>query len=355
MMTAQLSNLSRNCSMAKRKLSKQQSNRVAKQQQQVRDRAKGKTSQSDAHLEQAEQGLLVARFSRHGDVEDTNGEITRCHFRANLGHPVTGDRVIFSRDARNPKKGVMEALEPRKSLLERPDSQGNLRPVAANLDQLLIVIAPQPEPYHNLIDRYIVAAEHAGLTPIIILNKSDLTHSLDCFLQEYRHLDYPVVEVSAHSGHRVEQLQELLNGHASAFVGQSGVGKSSLINELLPHVDAEVGALSEASAKGTHTTTTSRLYHLPGGGDLIDSPGIREFSLEHLPAHIVYEGFRELKPYLGDCRFRDCRHQQEPNCAVQEAIDSEKISPARLESLRYILGNALSISSDDTFGTTETP
>ncbi|MFL0796233.1 MAG: small ribosomal subunit biogenesis GTPase RsgA [Cellvibrionaceae bacterium] len=334
--------------MAKRKLSKQQSNRVAKQQQQVRDRAgKGGKNKTDNHLDHAEHGLLVARFSRHGDVEDENGNITRCHFRANLGHPVTGDRVIFSRDARNPKKGVIEALEPRESLLERPDSQGNLRPVAANLNQLLIVIAPQPEPHHNLIDRYIVAAEHAGLSPVLILNKSDLEHSLDNFLQEYRNLDYPVVEVSAHSGHRLEQLQALLKGHASAFVGQSGVGKSSLINELLPHVDADVGALSEATAKGTHTTTTSRLYHLPEGGDLIDSPGIREFSLEHLPATIVYEGFRELKSYLGECRFRDCRHQQEPDCAVRDAIEAGKISSARLESLRYILGEAPS-SADDT-------
>lgn len=325
--------------MAKRKLSKRQTHRIQQQQSQSRERvAKGKGS-ANQHLGQEEQGLLVARFSRHGDVEDSEGNIIRCHFRANLGHPVTGDRVIFSRDARNSKRGVLSALEPRRSSLERPDSHGNLRPVAANLDQLLIVIAPQPEPFANLVDRYLVAAEHAGLDAILLLNKTDLPHDLEPFLKQYRDLGYPVLSVSAEKGTRIEQLQQQLEGHTSAFVGQSGVGKSSLINELLPEVDADVGALSQGAEKGTHTTTTSRLYHLPAGGDLIDSPGIREFSLEHLPPEMVFSGFRELKPALGQCRFRDCRHQQEPDCAIQSLMADGKISEARLQSLRYILGS----------------
>ncbi|GAB2797192.1 small ribosomal subunit biogenesis GTPase RsgA [Halomonas shantousis] len=290
-------------------------------------------------------GRVIAHFGRTLDVEATdtreNASLHRCHLRANLDALVTGDRVVW-REAGD-GSGVVVAKGERDNVLERPDPRGQLKPVAANIDQILIVFAVEPAPHANLIDRYLVAAEATGITPVLVLNKVDLLPAeggeLRALLGRYAALGYGVVSATTQHAHGLDALHERLTGRTSVFVGQSGVGKSSLIGRLLPDEELRVGALSVDSRKGTHTTTTARLYHLPAGGDLIDSPGIREFGLVHLDERQVTEGFIEFREFLGHCRFRDCRHDNEPGCALLEAIERGDIAPERFASYRQILAS----------------
>lgn len=283
-------------------------------------------------------GLVISHFGQQLEIEALEGEqagsLFRCHQRRHLEIPVPGDRVIWQ--AGDPY-GVVVALLPRSGLLQRPTPHGGLRPVAANIDLLLLVIAPLPAPIDSLIDRYLVAARQAELAVLILLNKCDsLTTadaaSLDELLALYEGLGYPTQRVSAKTGQGIDHLHATLQGHTSIVAGQSGVGKSALINALLPGSNALVGAVSEANARGRHTTTTARLFHLPDGGKLIDSPGIREFGLWHLSEDQLVAGFREIGHRVGLCRFRDCRHEQEPGCALLEAVDAGEIHPRRLRS-----------------------
>ncbi|MEP1593126.1 MAG: small ribosomal subunit biogenesis GTPase RsgA, partial [Halieaceae bacterium] len=232
----------------------------------------------------------------------------------------------------------------RDSELCRPDPYGKLKPVAANIDQIFIVIAPFPEPHANLIDRYLVAAENVGIEPVILLNKTDLLQTdqalqqrMDTLLEIYPTLEYRVLRASKLGA--MEELHDALKGRTSVFVGQSGVGKSSLVNTLLPDADLRVGALSESTQKGIHTTTTAQLFHLPTGGTLIDSPGIREFGLWHMSKEQVEQGFREFQPYLGTCKFRDCQHEHEPGCAILEAAETGNVAEHRLDSYRRIVAS----------------
>ena len=291
-------------------------------------------------------GLVIAHFGVQVEVEALEGElagsVSRCHLRANLPALVTGDKVVWR--AGNQGIGVIVAQLPRTTELRRPDSRGQLKPVAANVDMIVIVFAPLPEPHANLIDRYLVAAEHAGIRPLLLLNKFDLIDeqnapALNALLAVYRTLGYPVLEVSAHHGNGMEQLQQQLDGRISVFVGQSGVGKSSLVNSLLPEVDTRVGPLSELSGQGTHTTTTARLFHFPGGGELIDSPGIREFGLGHVSRSDVEAGFIEFNDLIGTCRFRDCKHDREPGCALLKALEDGRVQQQRMNSYRSIIAS----------------
>jgi ribosome biogenesis GTPase len=267
--------------------------------------------------------------------------------RANLEGLVTGDRVIW-REGED--SGVVVARQVRDNELSRPDAYGNIKPVAANIDQILIVIAPVPEPHASLVDRYLVAAETVTIEPVILLNKTDLLvgaaaadlrEALDELLGIYPGMGYRVLRASSRTEQGMRELHEALQGRTSVFVGQSGVGKSSLINTLLPGVELRVGALSEYSGKGTHTTTTARLFHFPAGGELIDSPGIREFGLWHMDRATIEAGFREFRPFLGHCRFRDCRHAREPGCALHAAIEQGRVSQRRFDSYRQLLASGL--------------
>ncbi|MEE3157484.1 MAG: small ribosomal subunit biogenesis GTPase RsgA [Pseudomonadota bacterium] len=336
--------------MAKRHLTRRQSWRIQKIQDERAARAERRAEKAEESLEGGDlgpeqPGLVIAHFGVQVDVEATSGEfagqIRRCYRRANLPSLVTGDQVVWRAD--NQQGGVIVAQQPRQTELCRPDQRGQLKPVAANVDRLIIVFAPLPTPYTNLIDRYLVAAEQAGLEPLLVMNKSDLLHDsaeapeLLQWLQDYSRLGYRTLLLSAGEGNGLDQLRGELQGHTSVFVGQSGVGKSSLINALLPGQDLRVGALSESTGKGTHTTTTARLFHFPDGGDLIDSPGIREFGLTHISHDELLEGFIEFRPLLGLCRFRDCQHLHEPGCALLQAVDSGEISTVRMASYRHIL------------------
>jgi ribosome biogenesis GTPase / thiamine phosphate phosphatase len=337
--------------MNKRKLSRQQRWRIEKIQAERAKRAEQRDEQDRSKLATGEYGpeqpgRVIAHFGRTLDVQGTGEEIVRCHLRANLEGLVTGDRVIWraAQDIEgNIVEGVVVARSERQNVLERPDPRGQLKPVAANIDQILIVFAVEPAPHPNLIDRYLVAAEATGIAPALVLNKIDLLPEdggeLGELLARYEALGYPVVTTTTAREAGLDALLECLAGRTSVFVGQSGVGKSSLIDRLLPDESLRIGALSKDSRKGTHTTTTARLYRLPAADDaeLIDSPGIREFGLIHLDEQQVTEGFIEFRDYLGHCRFRDCRHRQEPGCALLEAVERGDIHPERFASYRHIV------------------
>lgn len=333
--------------MTKRKLTRRQQWRIDKIQVERGVRAARRDKVTDEQLNESDlgpeqHGLIITHYGTQLVVEATEGETAglqqRCHFRSNLGSLVTGDRVVWR--AGNPL-GVVVAVLPRTSALKRPDPHGDMKTVAANIDRILIVVAPYPEPHANLIDRYLVAAASIDIEPVLLINKidriDDSTKEKVAYLENtYRELGYTVLMVSTQTGVGLDEFKEYLANYTSVFVGQSGVGKSSLVNALLPDTNLRVGGLSDRQL-GTHTTTSATLIHFPGGGHLIDSPGIREFGLWHMDEAEVLEGFIEFRPFLGHCKFRDCSHRHEPGCAILGALEAGKISQTRMDSYRYIL------------------
>jgi ribosome biogenesis GTPase len=326
--------------MAKRKLNRRQQWRIEKIQEERRHRAERKQARavetlSGHHaLGEEQEGLVVANFGASLELETGEGDTIRCQLRQNLPLVVVGDRVVWQRAGEG---GVVTALLERRSQLARPDALGELKPIAANLDQILVVAAPAPMYSADLINQYLAAAELTGIAPLLVFNKIDLIDrdnrkEVDALLAIYRDIGYPILTASTKQQHGLDALIEQLKGKTSVFVGQSGVGKSSLVQSLLPTEAISVGELSAQSGLGQHTTSTARLYHLPSGGHIIDSPGVREFRLWPMSRHELTQGFVEFHPYLGRCKFRDCRHEHEPGCALREAVNNRKISTERLKS-----------------------
>lgn len=299
------------------------------------------------------EGLIITHYGRQLLVQqigvDNNDSATndsesatskktiwRCHARTNLPVLVTGDRVRFQVDE-NTELGVITALHPRDSLLTRPDRYHKVKPVAANVTLIVVVFAALPVPSPMLIDRYLVACQQADIQALLVLGKADLLTEEDGLrnlLAEYNALGYDTLTVETDG-----DLSELIARMADktvVFVGQSGVGKSSLINALIPDANLKVNIISENSALGQHTTTTTTLLPIPNGGALIDSPGIREFGVWHLTVDAIRNGFIEMYPYYGMCRFRNCLHKNEPGCALIAAAAEGKVLPRRLASLNRL-------------------
>lgn len=330
-----------------RRLSDQQRRRIAGQQQARREKLREQASEdalSSGQLGPEQAALVVAHYGRNVEVELADFSRHRCHLRANAEAIVTGDNVVVQLPE-DGGTGVVCALLDRSSLLIRPDIRGKLRPVAANIDWMLITIAPRPEPYPFLIDRYLVAAEMFGIRAAILLNKTDLLAGLDAAEQtmlseligRYRQIGYPVFELSSHLKQGLGDICEELADSTAVVVGQSGVGKSSLLKALLPGEEIAVGELSEGVDKGRHTTTTAKLYHIKTGGRLIDSPGIREFTLPPLDPAELAQYFVDLAPHTDHCHFRDCQHQSEPGCGLKKAEEQGLVLPERINSYRHIL------------------
>lgn len=327
--------------MARRRLSEQQKARIASIQEKRRERAAEKVEATLVGSDDGTQhtGRVVVRHGRSLLLRGEDGSIVHAMFRANLGEVVCGDRVVWQQTAND--EGVVVAVLARDTALSRPAYDGQEKAIAANISQLVVVLAPQPEPTGYLLDQYLVAAEQIGVRGLICLNKADLLDRDGRFLRQrfahYEQIGYPIIEISAKTEHGLDPLLDRLRGHTSILVGQSGVGKSSLINALIPRENVLEGTLSDSTGLGRHTTSAATLYPLGNGGELIDSPGVRSFRLGQLGRQELEHGFREFLPFLGQCRFHNCAHLAEPGCAIRAAVEAGKISAARLDSYRHMV------------------
>lgn len=319
-------------------------------------------------------GVIVSHFGKQLDVQITDlpqilptidsqsvaavamptlslGQIWRCHTRTNLPMLATGDTVRISLDM-NAQLGRIEQLLDRRTLITRPDRYHKVKPVAANVDILAIVFAPLPKPAVNLIDRYLLIAKRFDVTPLLVLNKADLLENhpeVIAICEEYRALGeqigFQVITTSSIDTHNLDELHAAIDGKLSIFAGQSGVGKSSLINQLLPEANQLTNQISTNSQLGQHTTTTSRLLPFDhtdlSKGGIIDTPGIREYGIWHLQADDILAGFDELSALAGDCQFRDCNHHANAKgCALWAAADAGEVLPRRIESLIALIDEA---------------
>lgn len=280
-------------------------------------------------------GTIVAAFGRGYLVEVEGGSLLACVNRGKKGGLACGDRVKVSPGARG--QGAIEKVEPRSSLLYRSDPFRE-KLIAANLTQAAIVVSGHPLFSEELLNRCLVAAEWQGLRVLIVLNKADLERETEralALLEPYAGLGYPLIPLCAKRD--VGPLRARLQGNSTVLVGQSGMGKSTLINALVPGADAPTREISRALGAGRHTTTHARLYHLDAESHVIDSPGMQEFGLHHLTGTDMAEGFPEFRPLLGSCRFNDCRHAGEPGCAIAAAAESGAVGAKRLEFYRRML------------------
>jgi ribosome biogenesis GTPase len=279
---------------------------------------------------------VIAAFGRHLLVQEASGRTLRARpFGREVG-AVCGDEVRCRDDPRHGEVHVIEVL-PRRTALYRSNSRGRVEPVLANITWLLVVIAPVPSPDPFVTDRYLAAAQSAGIRALPVLNKAELgtDEALRTQLEVYRAIGYDCLAVSASTGEGVDALLSACAGQFAALVGQSGVGKSSLVRRLAPEAEVEIGELIREE-EGRHTTTASRLHTLPGGGRLIDSPGVRDFApaIDHLDARNL--GFIEVARLAPGCRFLDCRHMREPGCAVRQAVEAGSMDARRYESYRRL-------------------
>ncbi len=326
--------------MAKRdKLTQRQKRQVARQRKQRLE--SDNLLQSDT-LSSALTGLLVSRYGEQADVINlASNEKHRCYLRQNLGSPITGDNVQFR--LANDGKGIVEAILPRTSLLQRPAQHQGIKPVVANIDHIFIVVAPIPDFSSILLDRYLIAIHDANIPTTIVANKWELTKEVEQQeikqqLDIYQQLGYPVILLSTKNGLGLDVLKASAKNKKSILVGQSGVGKSSIINQLFPEQVSQVNIVSENSRLGQHTTTASSLFQFDNNeGFIIDSPGIREFGLWHLNNQKIATGYTEFEQYIGTCKFRDCKHMNEPGCEIIKAVKSGKINHNRWKNYCKII------------------
>ena len=280
-------------------------------------------------------GLVIEAYSNRGVARMDYGELLSFHFPRRLIRPLPGDRIELD------EKGSLSAVAPRRNEFGRGDPRGHFRPVAANLDQALLVIAPEPAPSPDLLHRYLAAALIRGIEPVIVINKTDLPQPDQppfSELEDLRQLGYRIVECRCKPEPDIEELRDLISAGVSLLAGQSGVGKTSLLNALVPDLEAQTGALSRVTGKGIHTTTSATVHRLPDNSWLVDTPGVWEYGLWRMPTVELQRGFPEFSAVPERCRFRDCSHLHEPGCAIRAAAASGEIPDCRYQAWLRLLG-----------------
>lgn len=277
-------------------------------------------------------GLVIAHFGHRIIIERDNGEQFQCHLRRNKESPVVGDNVSFQPDGK--EAGVVLSIAERRTVLQRGDEHGRLKPLAANVDVLVIVMAPPPILSLELVNRYTVACTLLDIKPLLVINKRDLMSQEEAStlmgqLESYQSIGCPVIFTSCRLTQGLDSLLNALQNKRAVLAGPSGVGKSSIIKALTASNTIQIGDVSEKGI-GKHTTTVTRLYHLAGGGELIDSPGLRDFKVWSINKNELFRGFNELHEHA-ICRFKDCAHVKEPGCGVRGAVEAGKINIHRYE------------------------
>lgn len=282
-------------------------------------------------------GRVIAAHGRQYIVELPDRSRLSCFPRGKKSDVACGDRVEIEQTSDN--QGVINLIQPRTSLLYR-SNEVKQKLIAANVDQVVIVVATEPGFSDELVTRALLAVESEEIEPLIVLNKSDLTDKLAQARERltiFTQLGYRILELSALE--HAEDLRPALQGFTSVLVGQSGMGKSTLVNTLVPEAHAATREISSALDSGKHTTTHATLYHLDDASELIDSPGLQEFGLGHLDRQEIEYAFREFRPFVGQCRFRDCRHDREPDCALIAAVDAGIIDKRRFATYHRIVAS----------------
>ena len=320
--------------MAKRRLSDQQKRRISTQQ---------KNKIEDDNLQLDEANTLTARvISHHGRqlfAETEKQEKIKCKIRQNLGDIACGDYVIVQQapDMAGEAQNVVIAVKERTNLLVKSGFAGTTKPVAANIGQLVIVTAIKPKPNPYLIDRYLTAAENLPAEALIVINKADLLDHktkkvVDDLTELYQGIGYRVITSSIKQNIAVEELEDALSNTTSILVGLSGVGKSSIVKAILPKETIRIGETSESTGEGKHTTTVSALYHLKCNGIIIDSPGVRDFTPINNSVEEITHGFIDVRKFNGACKFTNCSHTNEPDCAMKQAVDEGNLNKQRFNN-----------------------
>ncbi len=322
--------------MPKRKLSDQQKRRIKQ-----KHLKKHQTLEHDS-LGEKQAGLVITNFGKRILVESNHGDIINCTVRQHLGKLVAGDLITWQSGLES-GSGIAISVEPRRHQLSRPGFRGETRMVAANIDLIGIVAGIEPGIHPDMIDRYLVVAHQLNLPAFIILNKTDLIsadeqwETITELLVPYAQMNIDILPVSAITREGIDELENLLANKNAVFVGISGAGKSSLINTLIPDLDIKTNKLSESTGLGKHTTTNSILYHLKKGGNLIDSPGVRQFTPAPCNLQKLEAAYPDFAEFLGQCKYRNCTHSTEPKCAIKEAVENEHIPFSRYQSFQRLL------------------
>ena len=287
-----------------------------------------------------QEARVVTTFGRRFELATAPGERLPARIKGRRLRPVCGDRVVARPPATDSEpEWLITSIQPRQNELTRPDLRGRTEILAANVSLLVIVAAARPDPDWFIVDRYLSAAELMDAKAVVVFNKNDLgdTDRENPVLDDYRALGYPVLMTSAATGDGIEPLRDLLKSETAIFVGQSGVGKSSLINGMIAELDLRTGEVSEKSGEGRHTTVNSALIDLPEGGAVIDSPGVRDYAPAIADIERVPSGFREIVEYAAGCRYANCRHLREPDCAVKQAAEAGTIAQRRYDSYKRLV------------------
>lgn len=292
-----------------------------------------------------EPALVVATYSRRMGLRLPGGEEVVARIKGKRLRPVCGDRVE-AESIPNETDWLITRVLKRSNELRRPNLRGKIEILAANIDKLLVMAAGTPQPDWAIVDRYLCAAELMSVAAAVVYNKSDLpaAQSLDEILADYDRIGYVTVHCSAKTGANLDSVRSILSDGVSIIVGQSGVGKSSLINRLLDDKQQRTASISGKTGEGRHTTVNSALLQLPGGGAVIDSPGVRDYAPALQPEDVA-AGYREIAKTAQNCRFANCHHLREPGCAVKQAVDDDVISKRRYDSYRHLLALTRKLSA----------